>query len=118
MVSAYSPLSPGAEMQLLLTRLDSSNPRPLLQSCEVYIDDFCSLKSHLFGLLRMFPTVLDASLFRSGSHEEHLHFAQDLVKAFRDNSFVKLRNHGISTSVIEDLFAWVCPLNSLHTFWF
>lgn len=56
----------------------------------------------------MFPTVLDASLFRSGSHEERLHFAQDLVKAFKDDGFVKLRNHGISSSVIEDLFAWVC----------
>ena len=55
----------------------------------------------------MFPTVLDASLFISGSPTERLQFAQDLVKAFKDDGFIKLRNHGISSSIIKDLFAWV-----------
>lgn len=57
--------------------------------------------------LIMFPTVLDASLFRSGSAAERLQFARDLVKAFREDGFVKLHNHGISNNVIKDLFAWV-----------
>ena len=55
----------------------------------------------------MVPTVLDASLFRYGSATERLQFARDLVRAFKEDGFLKLRNHGIASSIIADLFAWV-----------
>jgi isopenicillin N synthase-like dioxygenase len=55
----------------------------------------------------MFPAVLHVSLFMLGSSSERLQFAQDLVEAFKEDSFVKLQNHGISSSVIKDLLAWV-----------
>ena len=55
----------------------------------------------------MFPTVLDASRFRSGSATERQEFAQNLVQALKNDGFVKLQNHGIPDTMMKELFSWV-----------
>lgn len=52
-------------------------------------------------------TTLDASQFIKGSVEERTNFARDLVSCLEKDGFVKIRNHGIPSQDIKDMFSWV-----------
>jgi isopenicillin N synthase-like dioxygenase len=54
-----------------------------------------------------FYTTLDASLYLQGSQAERTGFATDLVQSLQRDGFIKLRNHGIPTKSLDDIFTWV-----------
>ncbi|KAL8934677.1 MAG: hypothetical protein Q9216_005788 [Gyalolechia sp. 2 TL-2023] len=54
----------------------------------------------------MCTEALDASQYIVGSADDRLQFARDLVSRLNEEGFVKLRNHGISTENVREIFSW------------
>lgn len=50
---------------------------------------------------------LDFGLYLKADDHQKRKFCADLVNAFRNEGFVKLRNHGIEKKDIEQIFEWV-----------
>ena len=57
--------------------------------------------------------VVDLNQFIKGSGEEKVQFAATLGRAFEDVGFVSVKNHGISSGLIDDLYAVVKNFFSL-----
>ena len=51
--------------------------------------------------------VLDLSLFTVGGPEERQKLAYELSRCLLDNGFVKLKNHGISETMVAQMLDWV-----------
>ncbi|KAB2569573.1 Oxoglutarate/iron-dependent oxygenase [Lasiodiplodia theobromae] len=50
--------------------------------------------------------ALDASKFTSGSSEERAAYARDLLVQLGSNGYVRLKNHGISSELVDSCFGW------------
>lgn len=80
---------------------------------------FCSLSSfqglvqRLISAFIMSPATLDVSQFISGSVDDRIKFARDLVSCLEKDGFVKLRNHGIPSQDIKEMFSWVSSVPQL-----
>lgn len=66
------------------------------------------------ALVAMQVPVVDASSFASGSASERATFAADLWAALQEHGFVRVRNHGVPSNMIKELFEWVRTLPSQH----
>ena len=53
---------------------------------------------------------LDMMALDSPSSETQLQFCQDLVDCFSAQGMIKLVNHGIPESVVEQAFSWVLAI--------
>lgn len=51
--------------------------------------------------------ALDASKFTSGSPEERAAYARDLLVQLGSNGYVRLKNHDISSELVDSCFGWV-----------
>lgn len=51
--------------------------------------------------------TLDASRYTNGTTDERLQFARDFVSSLNKHGYAKLRNHGISSQDVRELFSWV-----------
>jgi hypothetical protein len=56
-----------------------------------------------------FLKTLDFAHFLQGSPNERADFAVELVNSLRLTGFVKLKNYGVSTSEIDEIFDLVYP---------
>lgn len=50
---------------------------------------------------------LDFGKFLHGNEQEQKELCRKLVEAFRNEGFVKLRNHGVSNERVSGVFEWV-----------
>ncbi|KAH6652811.1 Clavaminate synthase-like protein [Truncatella angustata] len=57
--------------------------------------------------------VLDLQSFTAGSHEDRTRIARDITSACRLVGFAYIKNHGVSSSLINEAFAWSKKLFSL-----
>lgn len=51
--------------------------------------------------------TLDLSQYIDGSADGRIKFAKDLVSCLGKDGFVKLRNHGIPSQDVKEMFSWV-----------
>lgn len=51
--------------------------------------------------------ILDAHLFRSGTPSERKDFAMSLRRSLSQHGFARVVNHGISASMVDEMFQWV-----------
>ena len=56
--------------------------------------------------------VVDFGKFLDGSSKQEV--ADAIMQSFKDIGFVYLVNHGLSQQKIDDMFAWVCVVLSIH----
>lgn len=52
--------------------------------------------------------IVDYKHAMHGTEEEKMKIAKQIDEAFRKKGFVYLLNHGVSTELVQDCFAWVC----------
>lgn len=57
--------------------------------------------------IAMAVPVLDASRFVGNSPADRFKFAEELLDSLQKHGFVKLRNHGISDEMVEEMFRFV-----------
>jgi isopenicillin N synthase-like dioxygenase len=50
--------------------------------------------------------LLDASHLHAGDDIRKA-YLNDLIKSFQDYGFVRLKNHGVATKTVQDIFEWV-----------
>jgi hypothetical protein len=51
--------------------------------------------------------LVDFGLFLHGSQEERQFAARQLVDSFLNHGFVRLKNHGVSPELVQDIWKWV-----------
>jgi len=57
--------------------------------------------------------LLDASQLQAGGEARKI-FLKRLVKSFQDYGFVRLKNHGVPASQVQEMFQWVCCTSIAH----
>ncbi|KAL8824545.1 MAG: hypothetical protein Q9191_004979 [Dirinaria sp. TL-2023a] len=63
----------------------------------------------------MSSTTLDASRYLAGSADDRIQFAKDLVSCLSQHGYVRLRNHGISSEDVTEIFNWQKRFFALST---
>jgi hypothetical protein len=64
----------------------------------------------------MHVPTLDHELFLRGNSKQRSEYAGQLVASFKSHGFVKINNHGIDESTIDELFQRVCLTFSISSF--